>query len=144
MSIEQALLHRHYFLSDENCIQRLVDDYNKNGAIWIAYDFDNTVFDYHGQGHDYSEIINLLKDLKTSKIGCGFIVWTAADDMDFVKKFLDEHKLPYDFINENPPFFQKKNPRKIYANILLDDRAGLWSAYHQLVEFKKIIEKQKN
>jgi hypothetical protein len=112
--------------------------------IWIAYDFDNTVFDYHGQGHDYSEVMNLLRELKASNISCGFIIWTAADDMDFVKKFLDEHELPYDLINENPPFFQKKNPRKIYANILLDDRAGLLSAYHQLVEFKKIIEQQQD
>ena len=59
------------------------------------------------------------------------IVFTANDDEDFVKKYCNENKIPFDAINENPPFFKFKS-RKIYYNILVDDRAGLREAYDHL------------
>ena len=40
---------------------RLKHEIEKYGKIFIAFDFDNTIFDYHNQGKDYSEIISLLK-----------------------------------------------------------------------------------
>ena len=54
-----------------------------------------------------------------------------GNDTNKVKTFLNENDIPFDSINENPPFF-KSTSRKIYSNILLDDRAGLFSAYWQL------------
>lgn len=38
-----------FFLSEENCINRLIEDYVKHGSLAIAYDYDNTVFDYHNK-----------------------------------------------------------------------------------------------
>lgn len=108
----------------------MIAEYKKYGMIWVAYDFDNTVYDYHKKGHDYEEVITVLRELKA--IGCSLIVFTAEKDVDHVRTFLDTCNIPYDLINENPPFFRSADEsRKIYWNILLDDRAGLRSAYHQ-------------
>lgn len=128
---------QHPYLSDEACIYRLVDEYKKHNSIVVAYDFDNCVFDFHSKGHDYSEVIELLREAK--QIGCYLIVFTAEQDIEKVKSALQNQNIPYDSINENPPFF-KSESRKIYSNILLDDRAGLKSAFHQLKETINIIK----
>lgn len=128
---------RHPFLSDSACIHRLVDEYKKYGQLVIAYDFDNCVYDYHSKGHDYSEVIDLLRIAKT--MGFYLIVFTASEDLEKVKSYLSLQHIPFDAINENPPFFQSSS-RKIYYNILLDDRAGLSAAFHQLSETIKIIQ----
>jgi vacuolar-type H+-ATPase subunit I/STV1 len=128
---------QHPYLSDTACIYRLVDEYKKYGSLVIAYDFDNCVYDYHSKGHDYIEVIELLKQAK--EINCYMVVFTAEKDLDKVKNTLNELKIPFDEINENPPFF-KSDARKIYFNLLLDDRAGLLSAYTQLKETINIIK----
>lgn len=128
---------QHPYLSDIACIYRLVDEYKKYGSLVIAYDFDNTIFDYHSKGHDYTEIIELLKEAKS--INCYLTVFTAEQDLQKITSFLNENSVPFDSINENPEFF-KSESRKIYFNLLLDDRAGLLSAYNQLKETIKIIK----
>lgn len=128
---------QHPYLSDTACIYRLVDEYKKYGSLVIAYDFDNCVFDYHNKGHNYIEVIELLKEAK--EINCYMIVFTAEKDLTKVKDFLSSNQIPFDSINENPPFF-KSEARKIYFNLLLDDRAGLYSAYIQLKETINIIK----
>lgn len=128
---------QHPFLSDTICIYRLVDEYKKYGSLVIAYDFDNTIFDFHSKGHDYSEVAALIKSCR-DKINSHLIVFTAEKDLLKVKDFLHSNSIPYDSINENPPFF-KSDARKIYFNLLLDDRAGLRSAYFQLKEAINII-----
>lgn len=130
---------KHPFLSDTVCIHRLLKEYEKHKSLVIAYDFDNCVFDYHSKGHDYSEVIQLVKDAK--KVGCHLIVFTAEEDTLKVSTYLELNEIPFDSINENPTFF-KSNSRKIYFNLLLDDRAGLKSAYHQLRTVINIIKNQ--
>jgi hydroxymethylpyrimidine pyrophosphatase-like HAD family hydrolase len=126
---------KHYFLNNDNCIERLYSDFIKHDTLIVAYDFDNTVYDYHNKGHDYSEVIELIR--ACHKLGFYLIVFTANTNIEFVKKYLDGNIIPYHSINENSPFWET-NSRKIGYNILLDDRAGLRSAYFQL---KKVIEK---
>lgn len=128
---------QHPYLSDAACIYRLVDEYKKYGSLVIAYDFDNCVYDYHSKGHDYIEVIDLLREAK--EINFYLIVFTAEKDIEKVKTTLIDLKIPFDAINENPPFF-KSDARKIYFNLLLDDRAGLYSAYLQLKETIFIIK----
>lgn len=128
---------RHPYLSDTSCVYRLVDEYKKHGMLVVAYDFDNCVFDYHSKGHDYSEIIDVLREAKS--INCYLIVFTAEQDLAKVERELTAKNIPYDSINENPPFF-KSDARKIYFNLLLDDRAGLYSAYKQLKQTINIIK----
>lgn len=120
---------RHPYLNDDVCVERLLAEYRTHGSLVVAYDYDNTVYDYHHKGQDYGEVVELLRDLK--RVGCHLIVFTASEDIPAITKYLKEHDIPYDAINENPPFFQGVS-RKIYYNSLLDDRAGFRSAYDQL------------
>lgn len=127
----------HPFLNRSACVHRLVDEYRRYGYLVIAFDFDNTIYDYHGKGHDYSEMINLLKQAKG--LNCYLIVFTAEQNTSKVVDFLHSESIPFDSINENPPFF-KSESRKIYFNILLDDRAGLQEAYEQIKDTFHIIK----
>lgn len=123
-----------FYLNPSNSSARLMEEYQKYGSIVIAYDFDDTVYDFHKKGRGYSEIINLLTDLKS--INCFLICWTGQENTDFVKSYLIENNIPFDTINENPPFY-KSTSRKVYANAYLDDRAGLKQVYNELTDLVK-------
>lgn len=120
-----------FFLDDKNCIERLFEEWKKYGSLVISYDYDNTVFDYYKKGHTFEKVIELIRECK--KMGFHLTVFTSCGDdrFDDIKKYLRENDIPFDAINETPEFIPFKG-RKVYYNILLDDRAGLSSAYDQL------------
>jgi hypothetical protein len=120
-----------YYINDTNCIRRLLLEHEKYGSIIVAYDFDNTVFDYHNKGLKFKNVIELLRECKELKFH--LTVFTSCNDDRFpeIKKYLNDNNIPFDGINETPDFIPFKG-RKVYFNILLDDRAGLNSAYNQL------------
>lgn len=128
-----------YYLIDENVVKRLVREWKEYGSLVIAYDYDNTVFDYHGEGHEYIDIPVLLRECK--KQGAYLIVFSASEENRYEEmgNYLDKKNIPFDTINENP-FFIKNKTGKIYYNILLDDRAGLRSAYENLKEALRIMK----
>ena len=111
----------HYLKFGESS-RRLISEYQEHGSIAVAFDFDDTVYDFHKKGRTYPIVLELLKDLK--EIGCYLICWTGQKDLEFVRNYLNENNIPFDAINENPPFY-KSDSRKVYANAYLDDRAGL-------------------
>lgn len=123
-----------YYLNSENSYNRLIEEYNKYQSLVIAFDFDDTVFDFHQKGRKYECLISLLENLKS--INCYLICWTGQENIEFVRNYLIENQIPFDNINENPPFYSSKS-RKIYANAILDDRAGLLQTYNEL---KKLCE----
>lgn len=127
-----------FYLSEDNTVKRLIKEWELHGELVIAYDFDNTVYDYHGEGHSYEKVIQLLRDCK--EVGAHLIVYTAREDkeLEFVKGYLEENNIPYDTINEQPDYLPFKG-KKLYYNILLDDRAGLASAYQCLLSAYKTI-----
>lgn len=131
------------YLHSDTVIQRLVTEWQKYGKLVIAYDFDNTVFDYHGHGHSYDQVIELLREC--NEFGAHLVVFTARreDEYDFVKEYLDSNNIPYDSINEDVINFNQYG-RKLYYNILLDDRAGLLSAYESLKSALAIVKSQKS
>jgi hypothetical protein len=118
---------------------RLVKEWEKHGKLIVAYDFDGTVHDYHGEGHQYDKVIALLRECK--KMGCYLIVFSTSEPErhDFIKNYLDRWDIPYDSVNENMPGLPFKGG-KIYYNILLDDRAGLDSAYSSLLQASMYIK----
>ena len=118
-----------YYLNPRNSSIRLLDEYNKYGTLVVAFDFDDTVYDFHSKGRMYTDIITLLQNLKS--INCYLICWTGNTNDDFVKGYLEQNDIPFDAINENPPF-NKSTARKVYANAYLDDRAGLRQVYDEL------------
>lgn len=120
-----------FFIDDQNCVNRLLDEWNKYGSLIVAYDYDSTVFDYYGKGYSYNDVIELLRECK--KMGFHLTVFTSCNDDRFpeIKQYLTDNNIPFDGINETPDFIPFKG-RKVYYNILLDDRAGLSAAYNQL------------
>jgi hypothetical protein len=119
------------YLNSTNATTRLIKEWEDHGNLIIAYDFDGTVHDYHNEGHRFDKVIELLRDCK--KLGAYLIVFSTSEPErhDFIKNYLDRWDIPYDAVNENMPGLPFKGG-KIYYNILLDDRAGLESAYTSL------------
>lgn len=126
-----------FYLDTQNSVNRLVEEYKQYVTIAVAFDFDDTVYDFHKKGRTYNLVIELLKDLKS--INCYLICWTGQTDLTFVESYLTENGIPYDAINENPPFY-KSTSRKIYANAYLDDRAGLKQSFDELSALVKLIK----
>jgi len=128
------------YLNEENCINRLIDDYKKYESLAISYDFDNTIYDRHQKWYTFNNVIALLKEAKEVLGNSYFNVFTANSDLELVKSHIIKLGLPLDGINQDPPFWEP-NGRKPFYSILLDDRAGLPSAYRQL---KAVVEFAKN
>lgn len=132
-----------FYINKQNVLDRLEKEYLLHGDLVVAYDFDNTVFDYHKKGHSYEMVVNLIKRLSKIK-GIDLVVWTgsAKDRYEFIADYLKGKGIPFNRINENPYFFNSDSP-KIFYSILLDDRAGLESAYDVLIEFCEMFEEVK-
>lgn len=124
-----------YYLNTDNAYLRLEEEYSKYGSLVVAYDFDDTVYDFHNKGRLYPMVIQLLRDLHD--INCILICWTGQQDENLVKEYLTGNNIPFDKINENPDFYESSS-RKVYANAYLDDRAGLYQVYTDL---NKIVNK---
>ena len=45
------------YLNDDMCIDRLVENWRLHNGIIIAFDFDNTIFDYYDKGYRYDKVI---------------------------------------------------------------------------------------
>lgn len=121
------------------CLIRLTNDYEKHKNLIVAFDFDNTIYDYHNEGGDYSEVIDLLREC--SDLGFTMVLFTANEDEDklnLCKAFCKDKGIRIDYINESPVMVT----RKPYYNILLDDRAGLEEAYFTLKVVVDYIKEQ--
>lgn len=125
-----------FFLSTENAYDRLMREYRTYGKLIIAYDFDDTVFDFHNRGESYSDVIALLRRLRPF---ANFIVFTCCghEKEEEILSYLSTNDIPYDTINEDIVSF---GGRKVYYNLLLDDRAGLREVYDLLTRFLKEVE----
>jgi hypothetical protein len=139
---------KHRFLNDGELLKELRRSYEKNGKLIIAYDFDNTIHPSGKIDRDGAEEVqNLLKRLRKYAT---FICYTANVDILKVHRYIVKNDIPCDAINENPPetlrlyshYGYTKETVKPYANIYLDDKAGLREAYLALSEFLVEIEKE--
>ncbi len=128
------------YFNTNNCTIRLLDDYKRHGNLIVAFDFDNTIYDYNQNGWEFRDVISLLKEC--SEMGFTMILFTANEDkekLDFCKKYCADCGIMVDYINESPIM----NTRKPYYNILLDDRAGLEETYKTLRYVVEIIKLSK-
>lgn len=107
---------------------RLVEQYQKNDKLIIAYDFDDTVSPYYSKScFRAASAIRAAKD----HLNAYLIVYTCNADHEKIKKYLNDNNIPWDAINENAPFIHFCDEKsKLYYNLLLDDKAGL----HQAIE----------
>lgn len=131
-----------FFLENNNTVNRLVDEWRKYGKIIIAFDYDNTVYDYYQKGYTFYDVINLLRECKD--FGAYLMVYTSCEEHKFPQliSYMNENNIPFDSINEVPNYIPFKG-KKLYYNILLDDRAGLSSAYFCLKSALKIMKEER-
>lgn len=126
--------------NQQACLERLKNEYDKYGKLIVAFDFDNTIYDFHKNEGDYSEVIDLLKEC--IKLEFDLILFTVDEDPNkvsekvrwLVSNDLWSYKSSHFFVNTGPLF---SGSRKPYYNILLDDRAGLEESYNIL---KQVVD----
>jgi hydroxymethylpyrimidine pyrophosphatase-like HAD family hydrolase len=118
------------FLHEWEVVDRLVAEWRLHKNLIIAFDYDNTIFDYHCTGDSYPEVIELLKQCK--EYGAILVCFTACttDKFPAIDAYIRSKGIEYDGINIS--YGPIVNSAKIYFNILLDDRAGLSSAFYCL------------
>lgn len=94
----------------------------------VAVDLDGTLA--RKKDHHTEEILDphpdarsTMEDLK--ELGVRIIINTVRGDEEKVKSWLDEHSIPYDYINHNPDQPDDAS-NKIIADEYWDDRAVGW------------------
>lgn len=120
----------HYF-DTTGAKARLLSEYKTHGKLVVGFDFDNTIFDVHNKGINCTEIITLLQ--KCKKLGFILCLYTAESREEWLKWKVDYCKhfgIEPSYVNASPLLGGKTT--KPFFNILLDDRAGLESAYQTL------------
>ena len=131
------------YLRPNSAYDRLWAEYMKYNSLIVCCDYDDTLFDFHGTGGSYEMVHQLVRDLHS--IGCKIIIWTGSENTNDIDNYLQQNNIPWDLINKNLQingnWASGKDSRKVYANVYLDDRAGLFQVYNDLT---KLVENVRN
>ena len=102
---------------------------NYNAKTVFIVNFDKTS----------DKVIDLIRECYN--LDFYLIVYTCSnkDRYKHIEQYLTKNNIPFNSINENSPDINFAHG-KLYYNILLDDRAGLSSAYESLKECIKYIK----
>lgn len=134
--------------NEENVFNELVEKYNKFGTLYIGVDFDNTLLPYGKEDLEESDegfnnIIHILQ--KAKELGLKLCLWTlptSQENLDWKIEWCKNHGIEMDYINESPLLSElNKDFKKVHFNLLLDDVAGLESAYSVLYNLCDYISK---
>ena len=110
-------------------INRLLKEWKEYSKIIIACDYDDTLRNWSlDDDETRAKVIETLKIAKAT--GAYIVIFTACspDRYDEIKEFCKQQGIQIDSINKNPIDLPYGNEKKVYANIFLDDRAGLLQA----------------
>lgn len=118
--------------NDYRCARRLLWEYNHYDKLIVGIDFDNTIKPVKSN-KSCEEIINLLKRC-SSDPKIVLCLWSICPDGEEQNKidYCKSLGITIDYINESPFNIGKWTGKKQFFNVLLDDRAGLESAYNNL------------
>lgn len=105
----------------------------QTSPLIFAIDFDGTIVcdKYPCIGELVPQAAECIRELK--RMGHTVIIWTCREgtDRERMVKFLDDHNIPYDRINEHAPEMIQRyggDARKVYAHCYVDDRGiGNWT-----------------
>lgn len=118
-----------FYLSEQNCYQRLENEFKQHGRLIFCVDFDDTIYDFHKVGRTYDDVISLLH--RWEKYSEVVILTGNGEEMyPKIKKYLAGHNIKYKGINCDSSVHV--NGRKTYANVYIDDRGGLPFVYKML------------
>ena len=125
------------YLNQINIYHRLYTEYLKYKSLVVALDFDLTINDFHGEGHQFPDVIQLVKDCNS--IGFKVVIFSgsAAERYPIIREHCEKIGIKIDGINEDVIDWHHDKTldwsrSKIFYNIFLDDRAGLDSTYKVL------------
>lgn len=107
-------------------IDRLYEEWKQHGKIIIACDYDDTIRNWKMKDYEtYDKVLDLLR--KCKETGAYIVIFSACDKDRHpeITEFCEKHGVKIDAINQNPIKLPYGNNGKVYANIFLDDRAGL-------------------
>ena len=127
-----------FYLSKENCYQRLEDEFKKYGKLIFCVDFDDTIYDFHKVGRKYDDVISLLHRWENySEV----IIFTGngIDKFPMIEEYLKKHNIKFKGINCDSSVVV--SGAKVYANVYIDDRGGLPMVYEMLCKLIDKIEK---
>src|SRR5687767_4222669 len=124
------------FLIPHANFKRLYEEFKRYGSLAIGVDFDNTIYDYHKKGYKCDAIIDLI--IRAQTLGNKIHIFTANPDHILVSEHCAEKGIQIEGINTG--FDLGWESRKPFYNILLDDRAGLISAYDDLLQVVNVLE----
>ena len=127
-----------FYLYEQNCYQRLEDEFKKYGKLIICVDFDDTIYDFHKLGRTYDNVINLLKRWEPySEV----VILTGNGESQYpiIEEYMKQIGLKYKGINCDSSI--SFGGRKTYANVYVDDRGGLPLVYDMLHRLISKIEK---
>lgn len=128
-----------YYLSENNCYQRLENEFKKYRKLIFCVDFDDTIYDFHKIGRQYNDVIELLHKWENySEV----IIFTCNGEEKYseIEQYLKSNKIKYKGINCDSSVPVKG--RKIYGNVYIDDRGGLPFIYRMLEKLITKIEKE--
>lgn len=126
------------FLIPNASLKRLINEYIKYEQLIILVDFDNVLYDYYNIGSTHNMVIELAKEAKLI-LNAEIVIWTGNINIDFVKEYCTNNNIIFDGINEHSQksvnYYNKlgsEPTRKIFGNILIDDRSGAIQVYQEL------------
>lgn len=132
--------------SEEKVFKELVEKYHKYGTLYIGVDFDNTLLPYGmddvpQDNYSYSLIIGVLRQAKAC--GLKLCLWTlpmSEENLQWKIEWCKEKGIEMDYINESPLLSEySKKFGKPHFNLLLDDTAGLDSAFNILLNLTNYL-----
>lgn len=134
------------FLTLDGCVDRLVREYKKHGKLIICVDFDDTLFNFHSGDYtleqneiDHKQVLDLLRECKRRGFYVTIFTASVPTRWERMRKYCSDMGIEVDSINKNAIELPYGNHGKIYYNILLDDRAGLYAAVETLQKFFEVI-----
>lgn len=115
-------------------LDRLEKEWRQHGKIIIACDYDDTISPWNLNGFDPSRTIGILKIAKET--GAYITIFTACNEERYpeIEKYCESKGLKIDSINKTPIDLPYGRGGKVYANIFIDDRAGINEALN-ILEF---------
>lgn len=114
-------------------VQRLAAEWCMHKSIIIAVDFDDTISPWKFSKDELQGTIECIKQAQHA--GAYIIINTAChpDRFPEIRSYCNSIGINVDLINETPDHIPYGKHGKVYANIFLDDRAGLEEAKQILV-----------
>jgi hypothetical protein len=139
-NMKQIRYHADFF------INRLANEWLKNGKIIIGCDLDDTIIPYNEELKKHcKKVVDLI--LECQKEGIVFLINTARGEqqLEIAKEQVEKLGIEVHGVNQMHPEWGKPYGinGKIYANIFLDDRGGIKSTYWDLSEVLSIVKRER-